>query len=221
MHTELIFTEDGSHTLFVPELNEHFHSIHGAIQESLHVFIEAGLKSISNSKIKILEIGFGTGLNALLTLHYGSNNNLNIEYHSVEFYPISLNKIEQLNYTDFFPLRYIELFRLMHICAWNSLVEIEENFSLKKINASFIDFTANDKYDLIYFDAFGPDKQPEMWSEKLMQKLFDCLNESGILTTYSAKGQVKRNLKNAGFEIELIPGPPGKREMIRAIKPKN
>lgn len=218
MQTELFVTEDGTHTLFVPELNEHYHSIHGAMQESIHVFIEAGLKSVIKKDIKILEIGFGTGLNALLTLHYAFNNNLNIDYHTLEYYPIPNDKIQQLNYAGFFPSRYAELFNVMHICAWNGPVTIEENFKLLKINASFINFLPTEKYDLIYFDAFGPDKQPEMWTENLMQKLFDCLNNKGILTTYSAKGQVKRNLKKAGFTIELIPGPPGKREMIRAVK---
>jgi tRNA U34 5-methylaminomethyl-2-thiouridine-forming methyltransferase MnmC len=218
MQTQIILTEDGSHTLFVPELNEHYHSIHGAIQESLHVFISAALSLNSKQNIKIFEVGFGTGLNALLSLQSTEKRSISVEYHGIEFYPLSPEKIKQLNYGSFFPYEYLKKFELIHNCEWNKITAIENHFKLLKINEDFIHFQPKEKYDLIFFDAFGPDKQPEMWTEALMQKLYNCLNINGILTTYSAKGEVKRNLKKAGFSIELIPGPPGKREMIRATK---
>jgi tRNA U34 5-methylaminomethyl-2-thiouridine-forming methyltransferase MnmC len=218
MQTEIITTEDGTKTLYVPELDEHYHSVYGAMQESIHVYIEAGLKKIKKKNIRILEIGFGTGLNALLSLHYAENNEKTIDYKSVELYPLNKEIIEQLNYSSFFPENYHESFMIMHICRWNKKVMISEKFSLNKIETDFLIYQPDNNIDLIYFDAFGPDKQPEMWTEDLFLKLFDCLNPGGVFTTYTCKGQVKRNLKNAGFKVELIPGPPGKREMIRATK---
>ncbi len=214
---EIRTTEDGSSTLFRPDLNEHYHSIHGAIQESMHVFIEAGLKYQHKTSLNILEIGFGTGLNALLTvIHKGEKK---IFYHSLEPYPIDSATVSQINYADIINTSCSQsIYSLLHQSQWNKDLKISTGFILHKDSSDLIDFQALTKYDLIYFDAFAPDKQPELWTPDIFQKLSDVMNTGGILVTYSCKGIVKRALKKANLKIEKIPGPPGKREILRAIK---
>jgi len=215
---KIITTEDGSHTLFIPELNENYHSIHGAEQESKHVFIEAGFKPFAKAdKINILEIGFGTGLNTLLTFCESKKNNIEIFYTSIEKYPLTDKEVSKLNYGTKNEKRK-EIFTLLHKVEWESFVKISNNFNLKKIKTDLKDFIINNKFDLIYFDAFAPDIQSDLWSVTIFEKMYSCLNSGGCLTTYSAKGQVRRNMQEAGFTVERLPGPPGKREMLRALK---
>lgn len=217
---ELKITADGSHTLFVPGLDETYHSSHGAIQEALHVFIEAGFNHFKKSQIDVLEIGFGTGLNAFLTLLEAKKSGSFVNYTSLEAFPLELNIIEQLNYTSELNLQKsaIDLYYNLHEVEWESVQEISKYFSLTKNKIELNNYYPHNKYDLIYFDAFGPRVQPEMWIVPILQKMYDCLNKDGVLVTYCAKGTVKRGLKEVGFNIESLPGPPGKREMTRAVK---
>jgi len=225
---KLVITEDGSHTLFVPELNEHYHSVHGAVQESMHVFIQTGLNIIIDKKsISILEVGFGTGLNALLTLREAMEQKKDISFTSIEKYPITVEEIEILNYAAFLGIDFSDVYKQLHDATWNSYVEIQlscsddnnnSSFQLKKLQLDLLNFITEEKFDLIYFDAFSPNVQPELWSETVFKKMYNCLQPKGILVTYSAKGFVKRNLRAAGFLVKRLPGPPGKREMLRAIK---
>jgi tRNA U34 5-methylaminomethyl-2-thiouridine-forming methyltransferase MnmC len=215
---ELIITSDGSHTIFVPELNEHFHSIHGAVQESTFIFIKNGFEFCKANPISILEIGFGTGLNTLLTAITGISGSREVNYTSIEKYPLDAKIISSLNHYKFAGKNGKEVFHLIHSSPWNKGVNICRNFNLKKIESDFTKVKLTGRYDLIYFDAFGPDKQPEMWTMELFSGISAVTNMNGILVTYSAKGEVKRNLKSCGFDVELLPGPPGKRQMIRAVK---
>jgi len=218
---QLVSTADSSHTLFNEELNETYHSKHGAIAESLHVFIKAGLqfvldKNITN-EIHILEIGFGTGLNALLTFKETEKSKRKIIYDSLEAFPLSKDISEKLNYGELLEQQLI--FNKLHFCNWDSPEVISDNFVLNKISTSVQCFVQYKQYNLIYFDAFAPSKQPEMWTQEIFDKMFSILKPSGTLVTYCAKGEVKRNLKASGFTIESLPGPKGKREMTRATKP--
>ncbi|MFB6342051.1 tRNA (5-methylaminomethyl-2-thiouridine)(34)-methyltransferase MnmD [Saccharicrinis sp. FJH62] len=214
-------TEDGSATLFVPELNEHYHSYKGAVRESLHVFIQAGLEELSRARknIRILEIGFGTGLNALLTLDYTfSDPELKVHYTTLEKYPLDLNLIIQLNYTAHSNNTIRELFSDIHQAPWNLVSEITDRFSILKLEADLTQEIDLENCDLVYFDAFAPEKQPEMWDEAIFETIYGAMNKGGILVTYCAKGEVRRRMQRAGFNVERLPGPPGKREMLRARK---
>jgi tRNA U34 5-methylaminomethyl-2-thiouridine-forming methyltransferase MnmC len=218
---ELITTADGSHTLFFKNQNESYHSRFGALQESRHIFILHGLQAIHLRyvPIKILEIGFGTGLNALLTLEYSKNHNQQIEYTAVEPFPLDKNVIAQLNYPDLLDLKNgRDLFLNLHNIAPNTKSSITENFIFEKLEKKiqYIILPA-ESFDLVYFDAFAPDIQPELWNNEIFQKLFCSMKKNAILVTYSCKGIVKRALKNAGFRIKKLSGPPGKREFLRAI----
>lgn len=218
MIVQTVVTVDGTVTLYVPELDEHYHSVHGAKQESMHVFIKAGLELIAESKkeIRIFEMGFGTGLNAFLTYQFADKNHCKIDYCSVEKFPLEENIIEKLNYAEG---NEKEVFRKLHETEWNKQIIISDFFSLEKIKGSAEELNfAEKKYDLIYFDAFAPRVQPELWTDLIFQKMYDSLNENGILVTYCAKGEVRRSMKRAGFTVEKLPGPPGKREMTRGRK---
>ncbi|MCW8897345.1 MAG: tRNA (5-methylaminomethyl-2-thiouridine)(34)-methyltransferase MnmD [Flavobacteriales bacterium] len=218
---ELKKTADGSHTLFVPELNETYHSIHGAIQESQHVFIKNGLHYFGDKKtVNILEIGFGTGLNALLTLLAIENSSQKVDYISLEKFPLPNELVQQLNYPTQLKLDTDQkkLFNHLYICEWNALTPITNNFNLLKIDKDLADFQYETIFDIVYFDAFAPEKQAELWTDEIFSKIYDFLKPKGILVTYCAKGVVKRTIKSVGFQLETLPGPPGKREMIRAIK---
>ncbi|MDR1344159.1 MAG: tRNA (5-methylaminomethyl-2-thiouridine)(34)-methyltransferase MnmD [Tannerellaceae bacterium] len=217
VNPEVQQTADGSHTLFVPEINEHYHSVNGAIQESLHVFINAGLRCLSKENIRILEIGFGTGLNALLSLLEAERTDkLRIEYHTVELYPLPAELTSALNYAEQLCPGRKEWFDALHTAPWGEDVMITPNFILHKIKGDCNLCELPDSIDLVYFDAFAPDKQPEMWSQEIFDALYKRMAEGGILTTYCAKGAVRRMMIKAGYSVERIPGPPGKREMIRA-----
>lgn len=216
---EIITTDDGSTTLFIPDLDEHYHSVNGAIQESMHVFIRTGLHSLfSQNEIRIFEVGFGTGLNAFLTLNSSAHSN--VFYHSIEKYPLSQQEVEALNYPEQLSASYDAktIFKALHSCEWNKSIELSENFILRKEQVDLNDFTGSQDYNLIYFDAFAPTIQADLWTVEIFQKMYDLLTDDGVLVTYSAKGQVRRNMQQVGFKVERLPGPPGKREMLRAIK---
>lgn len=215
---EIELTLDGSHTLYVPEMDEHYHSVNGAIQEAMHVYIGAGLDQIKKESIRVLEIGFGTGLNCWLTL-LESENRRQITYYSYELYPLNPELIAQLNYTQALNRENPELFAQLHIAAWDTAVTITDHFILNKINGDSSSGSLPEQIDVIYYDAFAPEKQPEMWREEIFERLFACTAPGGVLTTYCAKGTVRRMMQKAGYSVERIPGPPGKREMLRATKP--
>lgn len=211
-------TADGSHTLYVPELDEHYHSTNGAVQESTHVFIEAGLQHTNKQSLNILEVGFGTGLNALLTLSKQSDRCIN--YCSFELYPLPLSVIKKLNYPTLIDENLSDAFLRMHQQEWNEESEVVKDFYLTKILDDFklLNYKHRHQYDLIYFDAFAPNKQEELWSEAIFEHLYSITSASGTLVTYCAKGNVRRMMQNAGYTTERLPGPPGKREMLRATK---
>lgn len=216
---KIITTADGSSSLYNEALDETYHSSHGAIQEALHVFIENGLHYFKNSNISlsVLEVGFGTGLNTLLTLLH-SNQKL-VNYTALETYPLNSEIVTQLNYVILInELNAAQLYAKLHACDWENSEQITANFFLKKINKQVQQITFKQEFDLIYYDAFGPRAQPDMWTFEIFEKLYLALKPNGILVTYCAKGEVKRMLKAVGFIVETLPGPPGKREMTRAIK---
>jgi tRNA U34 5-methylaminomethyl-2-thiouridine-forming methyltransferase MnmC len=205
---ELKQTADGSFTLFIPEVEETYHSTHGAVQESLHVFIESGLKACEKDAIRILEVGLGTGLNAALTLEYATKK---IHYCALEPYPLSKEILNELAASRF---NQVEMkFHESNVGEWISL---REDFSFVRMEVGLEEFHSAEKFDVIYYDAFGPRVEPGLWTLERMQQCFELLNESGIFVTYCAKGEVRRNLQAAGFVVERLPGPPGKREMLRA-----
>ena len=218
MQTELKLTEDGSHTLFVPGIDECYHSTHGAIQESRHIFIEAGLKQCLKPEISVLEIGFGTGLNAFLALLESERSGAKIKYTSLELYPVEVEKALQLNYPEEIAPEKRQLFELLHTSPWNEEIIISPNFLLKKIETDFTKFVFEGNFDVVFFDAFSPEKQPEMWSRELFSTIYAHCNRGAILTTYCAKGIVRRAMQEAGFTVERLQGPPGKREILRGLK---
>jgi tRNA U34 5-methylaminomethyl-2-thiouridine-forming methyltransferase MnmC len=210
-------TADGSHTLFVPGMKEHYHSVNGAIQESMHVFIEAGLHQVHKANIRILEIGFGTGLNALLTLLEAEKREASrVEYHAVELHPLPGEVTAALNYEAMLCPERKGLFPALHAAPWDTPTGITDRFILHKIRGDSNRCPLPASLDLVYFDAFAPDKQPEMWNQEIFNALYERMAEGGILTTYCAKGSVRRMMKKAGYSVERIPGPRGKREMLRA-----
>jgi tRNA U34 5-methylaminomethyl-2-thiouridine-forming methyltransferase MnmC len=219
---EIVTTNDGSSSIFNTELNEVYHSLHGAIQESQHVYIKEGLLALLQNidPINILEIGFGTGLNTLLTYIKTIENKLNINYSSIETDPLPLSFVTKLNYTNKLKLnKHKDAFIKLHQAKWNQETMINTNFKLTKIQEDLKTFQPKpNKYHLIYFDAFGPDIQPDLWSTEIFTKLNKSLKKEGILVTYSCKGEIKRNLRASNFKIKRLPGPPGKWQMLRAIK---
>lgn len=211
-------TGDGSHTLYIPEMDEHYHSHFGAITESSFIFIDAGLKYCSSNPIKILEVGFGTGLNALLTAIEAENSKRHVSYRTIEKYPLSDQIIEKLNYSSLITSDNKTLFNEIHKAEWEKPVMINGFFTIEKRETDIITDPVTGKFDLIYFDAFGPDKQPEMWSDEIFSKISNVSASGTVFVTYSAKGTLKRMLRSKGFEVTLLPGPPGKRCITRAIK---
>lgn len=210
---QIIKTQDNSTTIKSSLFGETYHSINGAISESLHVFIKNGLAQIKQTKLKILEVGFGSGLNAILSFDYALKNNLTLEYHGVEKYPLNAEILE-----DFVvPQHLHQIFEKIHKFEWNIKNKISDNFTIMKIKADFVNWTPAEKYDLIYFDAFSFDTQPEMWSEENFIKIFNVCNKNSIFVTYSSKGVVKRNLRSAGFIVTRIPGFK-KHHILRAYK---
>ncbi|MCO5234539.1 MAG: tRNA (5-methylaminomethyl-2-thiouridine)(34)-methyltransferase MnmD [Chitinophagales bacterium] len=218
---ELKYTADGSATMYVPQWDEHYHSIHGAIQESEHVFINAGLKyfyeKYGMSEIQIYEVGFGTGLNALLSAKFATDNQIKVNYHAIEAYPLSLEEAISLNYTQNLDTQWKNIFEDLHRASWEEKVEISNYFSIYKEHGRIEDKKEVKSIDIVYFDAFAPSAQPELWTELIFKSFYDYMSPDGILVTYCAKGIVKRAMKSAGWSIEKLQGPPGKREMTRAF----
>jgi tRNA U34 5-methylaminomethyl-2-thiouridine-forming methyltransferase MnmC len=221
--TEIRQTKDGSTTLFVPELNEHYHSINGALQESLHVFIRAGLEHVLQlqPQVRLLEVGFGTGLNALLTLQHVLSQRGRVQYDTLEKYPLSWELIAAMHFEKFIlNPEILDYLPQLHQAPWERAVSLLPGFELKKHQAALeTQVLPAAYYHLIYFDAFAPEKQPELWTDAIFRKLYEALLPGGILVSYCAKGSFKRSLKAAGFTLEALPGPAGKREMTRARRP--
>lgn len=212
-------TEDGSHTLYMPELDEHYHSVYGAVQEAIHVYINAGLNYSSRKEINVLEAGFGTGLNTFLTYIEAEKQNKLINYTSVELYPLEKEIVGNLNYSETLNHKDTKVFASLHKAPWNEETKISNQFILNKIQADLTKYYFTGIYDVVYYDAFAPEVQPELWSVDIFKRIYDSMRPGGILTTYCVKGIVKRALLDCGFTIERLPGPPGKREMLRATKP--
>ena len=220
MKHEIIITQDGSSSIYIPELDETYHSKFGAIQEAKHVFIKNGLDLFEDgSGISILEIGFGTGLNALITLLEAEKRNLKINYVGVEAYPIPFDEISQLNYvTQLESLEKQVDFEKMHASNWEEEIAINSNFTLTKRKQSFEEISDENTFDLIYFDAFGFTVQPDLWNEAIFEIMFKSLKNRGILTTYACRTSIKNAMQHAGFQTLKLPEAPGKREMLRALK---
>lgn len=215
-------TDDGYNTLYIPEMDEHYHSVKGAYTESKHIFIDMGFLHSESLCPKILEIGFGTGLNAVLTLIEAERCRKVVEYDTLELYPLDWELIESMSYTASFEGKYKDLFKTMHNSPWNESIELSECFSIRKIKCNFTDIGSwydGGVYDIVYFDAFAPEKQPEMWNISLFRHISRMMHRGSILVTYCAKGCIRRALQDCGFEVERLPGPPnGKREILRATK---
>lgn len=220
---KIIITGDGSHTLFVPDLDEHYHSTFGAIRESKHIFLEAGFKAVAGKfyRIEIFEAGFGTGLNAFLTQIEAEKMKIPVIYTAIEAYPLEKELWSTLNYPAEIDIPGCSsAFEWLHEASWNKPERISAYFTLKKINGLLEEFNfPRETYHLIYFDAFSPDIQPELWKKEIFERIYHSLVSGGMLVTYSVKGIVTRAMRSAGFRIEKLPGPPGKRNMLRAVKP--
>jgi tRNA U34 5-methylaminomethyl-2-thiouridine-forming methyltransferase MnmC len=217
---EIITTADGSSTIHLADWDETYHSRHGAIQEAYHVFIKNGLSLLNRPTLSILEIGFGTGLNAFITLLEGSKNRTNIHYTGVEAHPVVESEIGKLNYLQALHAEdHAQEFNHMHRSDWERDIAISTCFVLRKQKKDFATISDIEKYDLVYYDAFGARVQPELWTEPLFLKMFNAMKSGGVLVTYAAKGSVRRAMQSVGFKVERLPGPPGKREMLRATKP--
>lgn len=221
MQDELLLTSDGSHTILSARYGVSYHSRFGAVQESRHIFIDAALnyKALAQSSLSILEMGLGTGLNALLTLQESRRKGLQIRYTGVEAYPVQPEQYRQLNFIEMLQAPELEApFRQIHEGPWGEPIALTDHFSFAKWKCLFEEFEPEPAYDIVYFDAFAPNAQPELWEIPFLEKMYRALLPGGVLTTYCAKGSVKRNLKSIGFVVESLEGPPGKREMTRAIK---
>lgn len=223
MKRKIIITEDGSTTIQIPEWNEQYHSTHGAIQEAQHVYIQNGflhyVEVNQSESVSILEIGFGTGLNAFMTLLEAEKQNLKIQYKGVEAFPISSEELKQLNYVTQLNASAKEAaFNTLHEVPWETEAQITSDFKLIKEQKDFSEINEKEAFNIIYFDAFGAEVQPELWTEEIFKNMFDALKENGVLVTYAAKGTVKRALRSVGFHLKRLQGPPGKRHMLRATK---
>lgn len=220
MERKIIQTSDGSSSVYLPEWDENYHSKHGAIQEAYHVFIKSGLDLFKDSsKLHILEMGFGTGLNCIITYLEAKKRDLTIDYLGLEGYPLETKLIFELNHLE--QLKAIEesqAYNSILTSEWNESVGIGPNFNLTKREIMFEDYQGIDFADLIYFDAFGARVQPELWTEAIFKKMYDALKDNGIIVTYAAKGSVRRAMQAVGLKVERLPGPPGKREMLRGTK---
>ncbi|SHM59249.1 tRNA (5-methylaminomethyl-2-thiouridine)(34)-methyltransferase MnmD [Flavobacterium xinjiangense] len=219
MKREIIQTLDGSTTIHIEEWDECYHSKHGAIQEAQHVFIKNGLSLFENKHLSILEIGFGTGLNAFITFLEAKKLNQTIDYVGVEAYPISADEVLSMNYVaELNAANDSAIFKTMHESNWGEEINLSKDFSLIKRKQFFEAIEDIEKFDLIYFDAFGYRVQPELWSTEIFQKMYNALKPNSVLVTYAARGVVKRSMIEVGFSVEKLEGPPGKREMFRARK---
>ncbi len=214
-----MITSDGSTTIHLPDWNENYHSTHGAIQESKHVFISKGFDVISASEISILEIGFGTGLNCFITFLEAQAKEKSINYVGVEAFPVTKEEVSKLNYVSELKVDNLQLvFDKIHNCTWEEKHQIQSNFWLTKRKQFFKNIIDINQFDVVYFDAFAAEYQPELWTVAIFKKMYKALKVNGILVTYSAKGSVRRAMQEVGFSVERLDGPPGKREMLRATK---
>ena len=219
MKRKIITTADGSKTIQISDWDEQYHSKHGAIQEAYHVFIEHGLSLFIDRKISILEIGFGTGLNAFITFLEAEKRKLQVKYRGIEKYPVSSEELQQLTYvSELNAEKFKSTFFKMHQFPWGEEVAISDGFFMTKQQKYFSEINDKEAFDLIYFDAFGARVQPELWTEAIFSIMFNAMKNDGILVTYAAKGSVRRAMQAVGFTVERLPGPPGKREMLRAKK---
>lgn len=219
MEKRIIQTADGSKTIELPEWNESYHSRHGAWQESQHVFIKMGLEHLGMDKLTVLEMGFGTGLNAIQCLQYAEKNSLHIDYHTLEAFPLKAEEWKAVQYDALLSeSRQKDFYAQMHAAPWGQPTPLGDHFHLVKYQKDIRSFLPTTQPDLVFYDAFGPRVQPELWTKAIFKRLFDRMAEAGVLTTYCAKGEVRRHLQKVGFEVERLPGPPGKREMLRATK---
>jgi tRNA U34 5-methylaminomethyl-2-thiouridine-forming methyltransferase MnmC len=218
---KLIQTSDGSHTFEIEGGKETYHSRHGAVREAEHVFIRAGLEAVASHRkvVNILEVGFGTGLNALLTLRYAREHHIDVNYTALEPFPIEMDEVHALNYGDL--VNMADSFHHLHASAWDKRVEVDARMSLQKHRVPLLDYPMEHAIDLVYYDAFGPNTAPELWTVTCFSHIAERMREQALLTTYCAKGQVRRDLESVGFEVQRWPGPPGKREMLRAWKQAN
>ena len=226
--TKIQVTEDGSHTLFSEMAGQTYHSSHGAVQESRHIFISQlmGQQSMVNGQqLSVFEIGFGTGLNALLTAQWARENGVKVDYTTIELYPLKEEVYRELNYGKL--LGDDELFLQLHEAEWDmGLVEVTENFAIRKCKSDIVEWLRNAQctmhnaqlFDVVYFDAFSPDAQPELWTEEVFRNVYALMRKGGVMTTYCAKGDVRRAMLAAGFRVEKLQGPPGKRHILRAVK---
>ncbi len=217
MENKIILTSDGSHSIFNPKINECYHSKHGSIVEAEHVFIKNGFSALKKDNLFILEVGFGTGLNTLLTYQKAEKRSINVKYHCIELYPVKEKNYMQLNFAELIGINK-EILLSIHESEWEREHKIGRYFKLKKNLISLEKYTTSQKFDIIYFDAFSPNKQPELWSRDIFNKMFYLLKNNGILVTYCAKGEVKRTMSEVGFKINVLDGPPGKRQMTRGRK---
>jgi len=212
-------TADGSSTLYSSQYKAHYHSLHGAIAEAMHIFIDAGLSSVNANEITMLEVGLGTALNCALTAQWALANEATVNYHALELHPLTSEELGLLNYSNSLDEKTAVLWNQICKAPWDEKVQINKNFSLLKQKTDFTQWQPNHKYNLVYFDAFAPDDQPEMWTDEQFCKVFSSMEPQGVLVTYSVKGSVKRTLTSVGFTIERLTGPPGKKHMLRATKP--
>ena len=221
MKREIITTSDGSTTIHIIDWDEHYHSRHGAIQEAYHVYIDQGLSAVKKNSLSVLEIGLGTGLNAFITSIEAEKRQLYIDYVGIEAYPIAPQELEQLNYVRALNVPdKQQLFDKIHTSPWGIPGRLTARFCLTKMEKDFRDVNELNRFDLVYFDAFGARVQPELWTVAMFKSMFNALRPEGVLVTYAAKGSVRRAMLAVGFKVERLPGPPGKREMLRARKPR-
>lgn len=216
---KIITTNDGSHSILVPELNEQYHSIHGAIKEAEHVFLKMGLDEClphNRASLRVFEVGFGTGLNALLSVKWSQTKQQSVEYTSIEKHPVSKEEFQQLNYGNM--VDEVDLYTKITNANWTEFIEISTKFKLRKLELDLVKDPLPKAFDIVFFDAFAPNKQPELWDTSVFEKVYSIMNKNGLLVTYCCQGQAKRNMISAGFLVEKVPGPPGKREMLRARK---
>ncbi|MEO2053493.1 MAG: tRNA (5-methylaminomethyl-2-thiouridine)(34)-methyltransferase MnmD [Allomuricauda sp.] len=219
MKRRIIVTGDGSKTIQIEDWDEQYHSKHGAVQEAYHVFIEHGLRLFADQRVHILEIGFGTGLNALITYMEAPKLNVTIDYVGVEAFPVSMEEVKSLDYGKQLDLKGSDaIFERLHSSPWDERFDISDDFVLTKQKKDFRDIQDQNLFNLIYFDAFGARVQPELWTEEVFSIMHNALKSQGVLVTYAAKGSVRRAMQAVGFSVERLPGPPGKREMLRGIK---
>lgn len=220
VYHKIIPTADGSKTIYLPEMDEQYHSVNGALTESKYVYINKGYLFCEKENTVVFEVGFGTGLNCILTAIEAEKYKRKTWYYSIENFPLDESLIEQLNHASLFSEPEKSIFHRIHSCQWNKMNQISEHFFLHKIHSRIQDFDISPlkKFDLVYFDAFGPDKQPEMWTPQIFSSLFKQCSAGAVFVTYSAKGEIRRQLTQTGFEMERLPGPPGKKQMLRGIK---